>query len=90
MVGLGAKKHFWYYSLACGIFYGYLVYFMTMCNILWAFGLFYGGLAYFRGIWFIFPRVGKNLANLFICNCSCSRTMQCMYIMPVMQLGNHN
>jgi hypothetical protein len=29
-----------------------LLYFMTICNILWRFGLFYGDLVYFMAIWY--------------------------------------
>jgi hypothetical protein len=35
-----------------------LLYFMTICNILWRFGLFYGDLVYFMAIWYILWRFG--------------------------------
>jgi hypothetical protein len=40
----------WYILWPLGIFYGHLVYFMTIMNILWLFGKFYGHLVYFMAI----------------------------------------
>jgi hypothetical protein len=59
-----------------GIFYGHLVYFMTIWYILRSFGLFYDYLVYFMTIWYILCLLGtffrfrynegvkKNLATL--------------------------
>jgi hypothetical protein len=41
-----------------GIFYGHLVYFTAIGNILWPFGIFCGHLEYFVVIWYISPRFG--------------------------------
>jgi hypothetical protein len=42
-----------------GIFYGHLIYFTDIWNILWPFGIFYGHLVYFSPFW-----GKKNLATL--------------------------
>jgi ABC-type spermidine/putrescine transport system permease subunit II len=39
-----------------GIFYGLLVYFTAIGNILWPFGIFCGHLVYFFPFWYFVPR----------------------------------
>jgi hypothetical protein len=39
-----------------GIFYGHMVYFMAIGNILWPFGTFHGQLVYFPPFWYVAPR----------------------------------
>jgi hypothetical protein len=53
-----------------GIFYGHLVYFTAIRNILRTYGIFYGHIIYFVAIWYIFPVLvcctKKNLATLYV------------------------
>jgi hypothetical protein len=44
------------YFMAIYLFYGHLIYFTTVCYILWLFGIFCGYLEYFSMFWYVVLR----------------------------------